>query len=263
MIGTDSVVTPFKSAVTMTFYFLGYIFQIPNQLWSVITYKVCLYSRYSWGCLSFRDFRRTSKLEYILKWFSKGWCSPESVWCSKIYFEEDPFPVICFLITSFLNCSCLIDCFPNTPASCHLSLLGSSTTVGRAIVWEVWVPCIAVPARHHAVWCNPVLHTSDSFPRAVMQITNNKRDVAGGKNHPCMGKFTSDWVGCLQTWKLDWGEQRRSHQLIRFAEAVLCEFSQLPGRRNIFKMGLIANLIMAAQKLNWIMKQMKAFGVMN
>lgn len=90
---------------------------------------------------------------------------------------------------------------------------------------DVLVPCIAVPGRHPVAWCNLVLHTSDSFPSAVMQITNNKWDVAGGKNHPSMGKFTSDWVECLQTWKLDWGEQSRSHKLIRFAEAVLFEFS--------------------------------------
>lgn len=46
------------------------------------------------------------------------------------------------------------------------------------------------------------------------------------------------------------GGQSRICKLLRFAKAVLYEFSQLPVRRNSFKMGLIANLILPAWKLN-------------
>lgn len=127
-------------------------------------------------------------------------------------------------------------------------LVTAEQWLGRGEVWMLWHGCAWTP------WCNPAPCSSFSFPRAVPQLTNNNSAVAGGKKHPCAGKFTSDWVGCLQTWKLDWGEQSRSCKLISFTEAVSCELSQLPGRRSTFKMGLIANLIMAARKLNWNMK---------
>lgn len=119
----------------------------------------------------------------------------------KLFWRRIQLPVICFCsITSFLIRSCLyflMDCFPNTPVKCNLSLLR------RASVWNCGesnssgnrrpgCPCIAVPGRHCAARCNPVPYTFDSFPSTVMQITNNNRAVAGGKNHPCMGKFTSD-----------------------------------------------------------------------
>lgn len=181
----------------------------------------------------------------------------------RLFWRSIELPAICFcLITFFLICSCsyfLMDFFANTPVKCYLSLLkssavwhcGESTSLGNR---RSGCPCIAVPGRHFVARCNPVAYSSDSFPSTVTQITNNNRAVAGGRNHPCMGKFTSDWVGCLQTWKLDWGEQSGNHKLIRFTEAVLYEFFQLPVRRNIFKKGLIANLIMAARKLNWNMK---------
>jgi len=182
---------------------------------------------------------------------------------AKVFWRRIQVPAICFcLITSFLICSCLyflMDCFPNTPVECHFSLLRRRTVCHCGEINSLGnrrsgCLCVALPCRQCAALRNPVPYTSDSFPSAVKWVTNNNRAVAGGKNRPWMGKFTSDWVGCLQTWKLDWGEQSRNCKLIRFAEAVLYEFLQLPVRRDIFKMGLIANLIMAARKLNWNMK---------
>lgn len=230
--GADSAVMFCKSVETMTFYFFGYISQIPNQLRSVITCEVCIQDaredvypqrlQQDWACIW---------IWATCKCFTKGVAFLNQSDSVKLLWRRTQLPAIYFCLVT--SCSCLyflMGCFPNSPVQCHLSLLRSGT------VWHCresnslgnrrcGCPCVAVPGRHRVAQCNPVPHTFVSFPSSIMQITNNNRAFAGGKNHPCMGKFTSDWVGCLKTWKLDWGEQSRNCKLIRFAEAVLYEFS--------------------------------------
>lgn len=99
VIGTGSVVVLCKSAVTMTFYFLGCISQIPNWLQSVITCQVCLYSRYSRGCLSFRGLSGTepiSEVEHVFKSFPKVCLSPELEQCNGNVSEKETTP--CYLL---------------------------------------------------------------------------------------------------------------------------------------------------------------------
>lgn len=108
----------------------------------------------------------------------------------------------------------LVDRFPNTPVKCHLSPLRSgmgwhcreSNIAGNR---RSECPCVSMPWRHCVTQCNPVPYTFDSFPSTVTPVNNNNRAVIGGKNHSCMGKFTSDLSRMLVNLKIRLGRTKQ------------------------------------------------------